>query len=106
MLSKFDPYGAFIDLGGIDGLLHYRYVMETPQHPSDVLNVGEEILVKVLSYDKRKPRGHLALNLAVTHGMILSRHTQLAQDYLVEQQTLRIIALSKLKRALKDSSHV
>lgn len=62
VIKNLTHYGAFIDLGGIDGLLHITDMSwKRLKHPSDVLNVGEEILVKVLSYDKEKPRVSLGL---------------------------------------------
>lgn len=62
IIKNLTHYGAFIDLGGIDGLLHITDMSwKRLKHPSDLLNVGEEILVKVLSYDKEKPRVSLGL---------------------------------------------
>ena len=53
MVKNLTEYGAFIDLGGIDGLLHVTdmsYGRVT--HPSEVLHVGDEITVKVLKFDR------------------------------------------------------
>jgi small subunit ribosomal protein S1 len=62
VIKNLTHYGAFIDLGGIDGLLHITDMSwKRLKHPSDLLNVGDEILVKVLSYDKEKPRVSLGL---------------------------------------------
>lgn len=62
IIKNLTHYGAFIDLGGIDGLLHITDMSwKRLKHPSDLLNVGEEILVKILSYDKEKPRVSLGL---------------------------------------------
>ncbi len=55
-------YGAFIDLGGLDGLLHITDISwSRVSNPSEYLNVGEEIDVKVLSFDKEKLRVSLGL---------------------------------------------
>ena len=86
VIKNLTHYGAFIDLGGIDGLLHITDMSwKRLKHPSDVLNVGEEILVKVLSYDKEKPRVSLGLKqLSGDPWYDIIKATQLAQDYLVE----------------------
>lgn len=55
-------YGAFIDLGGLDGLLHITdMAWKRVKHPSEVVAVGQEIEVKVLKFDKEKPRVSLGL---------------------------------------------
>ena len=58
-------YGAFVDLGGIDGLLHVSDISHgRVGHPSEVLNVGDEITVKVLKFDRAKERISLGLKQA------------------------------------------
>ena len=62
VVKNLTDYGAFVDLGGIDGLLHVSdmsYGRVT--HPSEVLNVGDEVTVKVLKFDKDKERISLGL---------------------------------------------
>ncbi len=55
-------YGAFVDLGGLDGLLHITdMAWRRVKHPSEVVSVGQEISVKVLKFDKEKPRVSLGL---------------------------------------------
>ena len=55
-------YGAFIDLGGMDGLLHVSDMSwGRIQHPSDVLRVGDELTVKILKFDRVKERISLGL---------------------------------------------
>ncbi len=50
-------FGAFIDLGGIDGLLHLNDISwKKINHPGDVLSVGEDLMVKVLDYDEKNNR--------------------------------------------------
>jgi len=62
VVKNLTEYGAFIDLGGIDGLLHvtdmsYGRVL----HPSEILHVGQEITVKVLKFDRGKERVSLGI---------------------------------------------
>lgn len=53
IVKNLTDYGAFIDLGGIDGLLHITDISwKRVKHPSDVLTVGEEIKVKILKFDR------------------------------------------------------
>ncbi len=55
-------YGAFIDLGGLDGLLHITDMSwGRIKHPNEVINVGEELVLKVLKYDQEKQRVSLGL---------------------------------------------
>src|SRR4030081_1370320 len=55
-------YGAFVDLGGIDGLLHITdLAWRRVKHPSEVLNVGDEVTAKVLKFDAEKNRVSLGL---------------------------------------------
>ena len=62
IVKNLTEYGAFIDLGGIDGLLHVTdmsYGRVT--HPSEMLHVGDEITVKVLKFDRAKERVSLGI---------------------------------------------
>ena len=62
IVKNITDYGAFIDLGGLDGLLHITDISwSRVTNPSDHLNIGEEIDVKVLSFDKEKLRVSLGL---------------------------------------------
>jgi small subunit ribosomal protein S1 len=55
-------YGAFVDLGGIDGLLHITdLAWRRVKHPSEVLSVGDEVTAKVLKFDQEKNRVSLGL---------------------------------------------
>jgi small subunit ribosomal protein S1 len=57
VVKNLTDYGAFVDLGGIDGLLHITDMSwGRLTHPRDLVNVGDEIHVKVLKYDKEKQR--------------------------------------------------
>ena len=62
LVKNITDYGAFIDLGGMDGLLHITDMSwGRVKHPSEVLKVGDEIQVKVLKYDNEKERVSLGL---------------------------------------------
>lgn len=62
VVKNITDYGAFIDLGGIDGLLHITdMAWKRVKHPSEILKVGDEIRVKVLKYDREKKRVSLGL---------------------------------------------
>ncbi len=62
IVKNITDYGAFIDLGGLDGLLHITDISwSRVTNPSEHINLGEEIEVKVLSFDKEKLRVSLGL---------------------------------------------
>ena len=62
VVKNLTDYGAFLDLGGIDGLLHITdMAWKRVKHPSEVVNIGDEIDVKVLKFDKDKNRVSLGL---------------------------------------------
>lgn len=62
VVKNITDYGAFVDLGGIDGLLHITDMSwGRINHPSDILKVGDEIQVKVLKFDQDKERVSLGL---------------------------------------------
>jgi small subunit ribosomal protein S1 len=61
-VKNLTDYGAFIDLGGVDGLLHITdMAWKRVKHPSEVVNIGEEINVKVLKFDRERTRVSLGL---------------------------------------------
>ena len=62
VVKNITDYGAFVDLGGLDGLLHITDISwSRVTNPAEVLNLGEEIEVKILSFDKEKLRVSLGL---------------------------------------------
>ena len=62
IVKNITDYGAFVDLGGIDGLLHITdLAWRRVRHPSEVLNVGDEIEAKVLKFDQERQRVSLGL---------------------------------------------
>ena len=62
LVKNLTDYGAFIDLGGIDGLLHITdMAWRRVKHPSEVVNIGDEIEVMVLKFDRERNRVSLGL---------------------------------------------
>ncbi len=62
LVKNLTDYGAFIDLGGIDGLLHITdMAWKRVKHPSEVVNIGDELEVKVLKFDRERTRVSLGL---------------------------------------------
>ncbi|QJC29143.1 30S ribosomal protein S1 [Enterobacteriaceae endosymbiont of Plateumaris rustica] len=62
LVKNLTDYGAFVDLGGVDGLLHITdMAWKRVKHPSEIVNIGEEIFVKVLKFDREKTRVSLGL---------------------------------------------
>ncbi len=67
-VSRLADYGAFVDIGGIDGLLHVGEISwSRVNHPSDVLTVGQEVEAKVLKLDRDKQRISLSLKQLQPH---------------------------------------
>ena len=61
-VKNLTDYGAFVDLGGVDGLLHITDITwKRINHPSEILNVGDKLDFKVTNYDKEKSRISLGL---------------------------------------------
>ncbi len=62
VVKNLTDYGAFLDLGGIDGLLHITdMAWKRVKNPSEIVNIGDEIEVKVLKFDREKNRVSLGL---------------------------------------------
>ncbi|WP_226468235.1 30S ribosomal protein S1 [Luteimonas panaciterrae] len=62
VVKNLTDYGAFVDLGGIDGLLHITdMAWKRVRHPSEVVEVGQELEVRVLKYDRERNRVSLGL---------------------------------------------
>jgi len=60
-VTSIQPFGAFVDLGGVDGLLHVsELTVESSDHPEQQVHVGDEIEVKIISIDEKK--GRIALS--------------------------------------------
>lgn len=62
IIKNLTDYGAFVDLGGVDGLLHITDMSwKRIKHPSEIVEVGQDLLVKVLKFDKEASRVSLGL---------------------------------------------
>lgn len=62
VIKKITTYGMFVDVGGVDGLVHYSEISyKGPVNPSSLYKEGEKVLVKAISYDKEKR--HLSLSI-------------------------------------------
>ncbi|EAX5552328.1 TPA: 30S ribosomal protein S1 [Salmonella enterica subsp. enterica serovar Paratyphi C] len=62
IVKNLTDYGAFVNLGGVDGLLHITdMAWKRVKHPSEIVNVGDEINVKVLKFDRERTRVSLGL---------------------------------------------
>ena len=62
VIKKITSYGMFVDVGGVDGLVHYSEISyKGPVNPSKLFNEGEEVEVKAISYDEKKR--HLSLSI-------------------------------------------
>ncbi|MXP67494.1 30S ribosomal protein S1 [Pantoea sp. Aalb] len=62
IVKNLTDYGAFVDLGGVDGLLHITdMAWKRVKHPSEIVNVGDEIDIKVLKFDRERTRVSLGL---------------------------------------------
>ncbi|HIX57017.1 MAG TPA: 30S ribosomal protein S1 [Candidatus Anaerobiospirillum pullistercoris] len=62
VVKNLTDYGAFVDLGGVDGLLHITdMAWKRVKHPSEIVTVGDEITVKVLKFDRERQRVSLGL---------------------------------------------
>ena len=62
MVKNLTDYGAFVDLGGIDGLLHITdMAWKRVKHPSEVVKVGDEVEVRILKFDRERSRVSLGL---------------------------------------------
>ncbi len=62
VVKNLTDYGAFVDMGGIDGLLHITdMAWKRVRHPSEVVNVGDELEVRVLKFDRERNRVSLGL---------------------------------------------
>ncbi|HRQ04403.1 MAG TPA: 30S ribosomal protein S1 [Nitrosomonas halophila] len=62
IVKNITDYGAFVDLGGIDGLLHITDIAwRRVKHPTEVVNVGDEVTAKVLKFDQEKNRVSLGM---------------------------------------------
>ncbi len=68
VVKNLTDYGAFVDLGGIDGLLHVTDMSwKRVKHPNDVVNVGQELTLKILKFDRERQRVSLGIKQCVAN---------------------------------------
>jgi len=109
IVKNLTDYGAFIDLGGIDGLLHITDMSwGRVNHPSDVLAVGDKINVKVLKFDREKERVSLGLKQTVEDPWLI-----VESKYVVgERVTGKVVSLTdygafiELEKGVEGLIHV
>ncbi|EDP6899992.1 30S ribosomal protein S1 [Campylobacter lari] len=66
IVKKITTYGMFVDVGGVDGLVHYSEISyKGPVNPSSLYNEGDKVPVKVIKYDKDKKHLSLSIKLAM-----------------------------------------
>ena len=66
-ISKIQPYGAFADIGGVDGMIHISDIAwERLKHPGDVLKEGQQVMVKVLKIDQNQSPPRIGLGMKQT----------------------------------------
>ena len=104
VVKNLTDYGAFVDLGGIDGLLHITDMSwKRIKHPSEMINVGDEIDVKVLKFDRERNRVSLGMKqMGEDPWGDIKGATQKAHSQRLRLLTLPImVVLLKLKMVLK-----
>ena len=71
IVKNLTDYGAFVDLGGVDGLLHITdMAWKRIKHPSEIVEVGQEIDVKILKFDRERNRvSWVSSNWVKIHGL-------------------------------------
>ena len=77
VVKNITNYGAFVDIGGVDGLLHITdMTWGRIGHPSEIIKIGDTIAVKVLSFDKEHEKISLGLKqLMIIHGKLLAQNS-------------------------------
>ena len=104
IVKNLTDYGAFIDLGGIDGLFHITDISwKRVKHPSELLTVGQDVKVKVLSFDSERNRVSLGMKqLGNDPWVDLVERYPVVKNYKVKSLILLItVVLLKLKKVLK-----
>ena len=101
IVKNLTDYGAFVDLGGVDGLLHITdMAWKRIKHPGEIVEVGEEIDVKVLKFDRERNRVSLGLKqLGEDPWVAITKRYPEGAKATARSQTLLITdALPRLKR--------
>jgi len=105
IVKNITDYGAFVDLGGIDGLLHITdLAWRRVKHPTEVVNIGDELEAKVLKFDQEKSRVSLGLKqLGEDPWLGLARRLPEGTRFSARSQTSLITApLLRLSLELRD----
>ena len=111
-VKNLTEYGAFVDLGGIDGLLHITDMSwGRLQHPSDLVKVGDEITVKILKYNEEKQRASLGLKQLTSDPWIEFKKAYSTQssDNRVKGKVISILdygAFVELRKGVEGLIHI
>ena len=99
-VQRLTDFGAFVDIGGVDGLVHISQLsFEHVSHPSEVVNVGEEVDVKILSVDAEKERISLSIKETLP-GPWDNLSEKLAVDSVVEGTVKRLVSFGAFVEVL------
>lgn len=99
-VQRLTDFGAFVDIGGVDGLVHISQLsFEHVSHPSEVVNVGEEVDVKILSVDAEKERVSLSIKETLP-GPWDNLSEKLAVDSVVEGTVKRLVSFGAFVEVL------
>ncbi len=100
VVRRLTDFGAFVDIGGVDGLLHISdMAWDTVKHPEDVVQVGDKIQVKVLRIEPESERISLGLKQLREDPWQTARR-ELREGTLVEVEVLRLAELGAVVRVL------
>ncbi|MGI6169048.1 MAG: bifunctional 4-hydroxy-3-methylbut-2-enyl diphosphate reductase/30S ribosomal protein S1 [Christensenellales bacterium] len=90
IVRRITDFGAFVDIGGVDGLLHVTdLAWSRVSHPSDVVSIGEELELEVLAVDKEKERVSLGLKQTLPHPWDTA-HERYSEGDTIEGKVVRI----------------
>ena len=109
IVKNITEYGAFVDLGEIDGLLHITDISWTRlKHPSEELKVGQEITVKILKFDREKKRISLGIKQLNDKTWIEEAHRAAEQEFVIGKvvKLMDYGAFIVLKNGLEGLVHI
>ncbi|NCU16366.1 30S ribosomal protein S1 [Pallidibacillus pasinlerensis] len=99
-VQRLTDFGAFVDIGGVDGLVHISQLsFEHVSHPSEVVNVGDEVDVKILAVDAEKERISLSIKETLP-GPWHNLSEKLAVDSVVEGTVKRLVSFGAFVEVL------
>jgi len=102
IVKNITDYGAFVDLGGIDGLLHITDMSwGRINHPSEIFEVGQEVDVVVLNYDQSRQRVSLGFKQLLEDPWKIA-----AANYPVEKRTHGVVVIVELEDGIEGLIHV